>query len=354
MFIKEPIKDGKLNFGKYNGVDLIKVFKEDRVYFEWCNTHIQGFEFPRESLFEIYKDAAFVDEFLISDDLAEVLEGDPVGDRILKLRNKKVIGNISAIKLSDKSDLIDMICYKEEGKKNWTISKAGKCISKIIKDNYLTSSAREIELFVNSFKARMFLSNCKFEVVSGKDIKKYYHYSTYMPGGTLNQSCMKGDGCQKFFKLYTKNEDAVKLVLLKENNSDKILGRAILWKNALINGEKTDFLDRIYYTNDFYINIFIQYAIKNKIAYKRDQSNNTESPVILKGNEINNPKIVVKLDDVKFEQMPYLDTLAYVWKNNYISNKEPWTSGMSEFNDVKTCTARSTSGEKTAYYNYSY
>lgn len=354
MYIKNPIKDGKLTFGKYNGVELLKVFKEDKVYFNWCSTHIQNFELPRETIFELNKDLGLVDEFLISDELVDILDGDLIGDKIISLRNKKVVGKISAIKLSDKSDAIDMICYKEEGKKSWTISKIGKCFSKIMKDNYISCSTQEIEKFVNSFKAKMFLANCKFEVVSGRDIKKYYHYSNYMPGGTLNQSCMKGDGCQKFFKLYTKNDDYIKLLILKENGSDKILGRAILWKDALINDIKTDFLDRIYYTNDFIANVFVEWAIKNRVAYKKYQNNNIESPIIYKNVEIANPKIIVKLSDIKFEQMPYLDTLAYVWKNNYVSNKEPWASGVKEFNEIKTCTARSTSGEKTAYYNYSY
>ncbi len=163
----------------------------------------------------------------------------------------------------------------------------------------------EIEKFVNMFKAKFDEFKSKIEIVEGEEIRKYYLYSSYeSKGGSLSGSCMNVDNLRdtRKFDLYVKNPNVCKLIILKYKNSDKIVGRSLLWK--LENGEY--YMDNPYtiYQSDYYT--FLNFAKKNGYLYYTDKDSYT---------------LIVKLDTINVST-PYLDT--FIWCNydeKRISNK---------------------------------
>jgi hypothetical protein len=196
-------------------------------------------------------------------------------------------------------------------------------------DGTPTFTDSDIEKFVNEFLALRKELNLdeigvEFKIVEGDDVAKYYHYSTYhgyenrIHKGTLWNSCMRLNRCQKYFSIYTNNPGQVKMLILV-TKEDKIVGRALLWylddistedelKDISIEGV---FMDRIYSINDSDEKLFINYAIKNGWSYK----DNTKS--ICKDNEqLPNAILRVSLDnDMDGTYYPYLDTLCYLTDN---------------------------------------
>jgi len=163
----------------------------------------------------------------------------------------------------------------------------------------------EIEKFVNMFKAKFDEFKSKIEIVEGEEIRKYYLYSSYeSKGGSLNSSCMNVDTLVQAgrFDLYVKNPNVCKLIILRYKNSDKIIGRALLWK--LENGEY--YMDNPYtiYQSDYYI--FLNFAKKNGYLSYKDKESYT---------------LIVKLDKINVST-PYIDTFTWFnYDEKRISNK---------------------------------
>ncbi len=348
--------DGILQFGKYKDEKLSAIIKSDLTYIHWCFSNVRNFSIPMSILREAFPDKKVL-KFSVSDELIPLLKGTKIGNALTELNGKEIFGDILAIRLPKESDTIDLISYKEEGKDKWSVAKVGKVVNKILEPNLNKLSEQSVENFINSFKARRKLSQVDFEIIDGKDIKKYYHYSSYEGGGTLAHSCMRGDEQQSFFKLYTANKNNIKMVILKNKGSNLILGRSIMWKNASIKCKvnknlnlNVDLLDRIYTTKDFEVDLFKEWAGMNGIAFKTNQSSAPLEPINYNGQIISNPIIKVRVEDIEHNKYPYMDTLSFLWKKGYICNYEPWNMGESG----STCSLKSTSGSRTDYYDYSY
>ena len=153
----------------------------------------------------------------------------------------------------------------------------------------------KIEEFVNLYKAAIDgedLTN--FELVSGEDIRKWYHENNYLERrGQLGNSCMRYNNCQDFLDIYVKNPEVCKLLILKAvDNKDKIIGRALIWK--LKGGEY--YMDRIYTINDSDRLLFQDYARINKIENSYDGNSSLD--------------LEVKLGDHTYQKYPYMDTFA--------------------------------------------
>lgn len=135
-----------------------------------------------------------------------------------------------------------------------------------------------IEDFVNEFKSIMSRKDIfnYFEIIKGEDIKKIYlnkNEKIHDMTGTIKGSCMIGKD-SNILNLYTTNPEKVGLLVLNDpNNKGKILGRALLWENLLKPKGRT-FMDRIYSVNPDIVNIFIDFAIKNKWIYKHKDEQN--------------------------------------------------------------------------------
>lgn len=206
----------------------------------------------------------------------------------------------------------------------------GKLTRAILNSANINFSFRDLEKFVNSYKATYDMVKNKlkqFKVVKGDDIAHWYDVDNYYGiGGILNNSCM-ANSPSYFFNLYTENS-VVSLVIFYDDNgkfendeykSNKIKGRALLW-DCKINGKSIKFLDRIYTVFDSDINLFKEYANNNGWWYKKEQNLESDVP-ITNGSSVINGLIIVDLEETEFDDYPYLDTLPYLsYDNKTLSN----------------------------------
>ena len=225
--------------------------------------------------------------------------------------------------------------------------KSGKGIRKFFKMNGQTLNDNNIKDISNRLNLKV--SDFKLKVVEGTDIDKYYSYTHYdesFDTGSLSSSCMRGDDAQdnNWFEVYKEN---AKMLILINEESDLIIGRAILWDNAeYVGGDESIILsegftkdknvlimDRIYSSESVY-SLFKDWALENGYYRKRYQSYN--NPILWKSPftkdevelEFNLP---INLND--YEWVPYMDTFAW-GDENKTTNEE----------DFGYFTARSTEG----------
>lgn len=182
---------------------------------------------------------------------------------------------------------------------------------------------KDYEDFVNLFKSTYQKQSNKFIIVSGKEIEKYYledNYATTV--GQLGSSCMRYDSCSDFFGIYVKNECVRLLVYLDQ--SDKVLGRAIIWKMSESPCEAQYFMDRIYTSSDSDLIKFQTYADKEGWLRKYKNTSQGEASLmfVYKGIPVLG-KIRIELNKSKFDSYPYMDTIPYINVNKkFASNVE--------------------------------
>lgn len=209
--------------------------------------------------------------------------------------------------------------------------KVGRFVKKLLSKSGIEVSDKEIEEFVNQFKAKVQIKKdvfLRFRIVNGEDIKKYYFYENNSSStGTLGSSCMRYSKCQEFLDIYTSNTDQVSMIIMMDpEKDDKIQGRAILWTlhdNRLV-PEVKRFMDRVYTNNSADESIFISFAIKNGFYYKQRQSNDENMNLMFNGEVVEKDAIVsVKLKrGGRYDHFPYMDTLKYYSRSGTISNGE--------------------------------
>ena len=196
------------------------------------------------------------------------------------------------------------------------ITKIGRAVRQILNNNNISVTDQEIEKFVNLYKniwdKKFKKENEGINLVSGEDIRNWYHHEKYVPGGgQLNNSCMRYDTTQEFLNLYTENKEVCQLVILV-NNENKLLGRALLWK--LIDGGY--YLDRVYTRYDSDMNKFYDWYRE----YINATDNNFKSFIT------NMNDLKVQLKKFKFKYYPYMDSL-------YIIDYETGILGRGEIRD---------------------
>lgn len=223
----------------------------------------------------------------------------------------------------NKSTLIPTTNFNKIWSSNRNSIRIGRLTRSLLSSIGATFTEKDIEEFTNKFKAAYDFNKDatnKFDIVSGEDIAKWYHYEKYTKGGgTLNNSCManvKSD----FFEIYVKNPQ-VKLVILYDDagkiedgkyTSDKIKGRAILWNDAKCVGVEgvINFMDRIYTSNDSDTELFITFAQSKNFWYKKSQSMDFDC-YICNGVIEQKAVITVDLDETNFAFYPYTDTMSF-------------------------------------------
>lgn len=228
----------------------------------------------------------------VDDKLEEMLCFNNTGKEILNLMKKCNIRSIEKdfLSFNEKDKMITYIPYeklKNMGFKYYDEklrAKYAKPIKpiKIIQEILLANPQITInlsqEIIDNLLSCVNKEINAKLILVSGPDISKYYSEEYYMAQtGTLGNSCMKYKkyGKAGVFHLY---EDSAEMLILKDNNSDKIYGRAIVWT---LKGETEyagrKFVDRIYTTNDAFVGIFKQFAFDNNMLCLDKQAYGTHT-----------------------------------------------------------------------------
>jgi hypothetical protein len=210
--------------------------------------------------------------------------------------------------------------------------KVGRFARAILSELGQTALDKDIEVFVNTYKSSNIDNSKKFELVSGPIIKKYYDWKSYADNkGTLGGSCMKDEGCQTYFKIYTKNPEYCQLLVYLDENG-KVLGRALLWKlkkkelynpntQSIVNCPCEYFMDRVYVANDSDVIKFINIAKERGYLYKYKMTYDHKEGLIFKfGDEVLVGKIVIKLNRSTFRFYPFVDSLCFNDGDSHISN----------------------------------
>jgi hypothetical protein len=272
-------------------------------------------------------------DILISDPLKEILE---------QIKNQSVVAELLLKKRHCKSEIVDnpvnFISVSSQDSKKisyltsdrigqldpsefWTSPKRfhikpGGFVSKIFKN----ISQQDIEVFSNLFRLESCKPNFRFEIVSGEDIRKYYHYSYHSnDDGSLGVSCMRYDSCQKMFDIYCENPDKISMLIMF-NQYDNVIGRSLLW-----NFDENKIMDRIYTNNDEQLPFYFKKWAKDNGYYHRTQQNwynsvKFQSPT----GEKTILKLKLKLENFDFRYYPYLDTFRFLdLETGVISNFKP-------------------------------
>jgi len=255
---------------------------------------------------------------------------------LLKIEGKLYFLPFNNVNYIQNTNKVTVSFYKNDTSINVEM-KIGKFITKLYTLVHKRFTNEQVEEFVNTYKGMVMFDEtfANFHLVQGTDIKKYYHYSNYQENkGVLGNSCMKHDSLQKVFKIYTKNTDKVSLLILKDPNTGKIRGRAIVWKNinmragskeSGVKSIKVNFMDRIYSYDDSVTEQFKMYAKINGWMYKQKQNSGPNGPFIFENKILpNDTKLFFYLDYFdKIKKYPYLDTLSkFSIEKGFISNRK--------------------------------
>jgi hypothetical protein len=197
--------------------------------------------------------------------------------------------------------------------KSKTQIKIGRFVRKFLEITDYKFNDSDIETFVNQYKAVYAIVKNEFsniKVVKGDEIKKWYNFENYETQyGTLGGSCMKGEECQKYFDIYTQNDNVSLVILLSDNDSTKICGRALLWK---LDNLDIPFLDRVYTNDDSDVNVFLHYAKDKGYLRKKTQISSALGAFVYPDDtEVRNPSLSVTIKPGEYNHYPYLDTLKY-------------------------------------------
>ena len=210
--------------------------------------------------------------------------------------------------------------------------RVGSFAQTLLKASGVSVDNKDLEDFVTKFglKFREAEENLfkDFKLVEGEDIRKFYYEGNYYKAShTLGSSCMRYSKCQSYLNIYVKNPKQVKMVvLLLEEDPNKITGRALLWMGpkyecTLDEGvsveQDTPFMDRIYVNNSKDEELFKQYAKKMGYVYKKHQNSNTED-FMFGGEDTSIERIDIYLSMGGFNKFPYVDTICYYDPNNKV------------------------------------
>jgi len=247
----------------------------------------------------------------------------PISDFLLNTDNHDIDEEIDNIDVSSREGYVS---FNRNGRDVKTRKKIGRFVSMFTD----TFSARDIELFVNEYKSLsgFYKYIDRFELGSGDSFKEAYNIDCYAErSGSLGGSCMN-NAAENRLKLYIANPKKVKVLMLRDEEG-KVLGRAIVWRNAFLReGESAEdrnecepfkkwVMDRVYSTKDYYINIFEKYASSKGWYIRHGGGLQFKRP----DGEMVNCRVKINLKDFRFGNYPYLDTMRSVSKKGTISNK---------------------------------
>lgn len=295
-----------------------------------------------------------------SDKFCDVIKkiDSPLSKVILSLQNTEKDIEKNYLDLGKGNDSISFVIdakaktLGEPWKQSRNEIRVGKIVRSLIKLSGESFTEKQIEEFVNKFKAVMDSKDSfdRFETVSGSDILKYYNINNYedFDEGQLGHSCLNNKP-HEIFDMYVMNPNVVKLVILKAPESDKIVGRALLWKvdfylhDGLLFSESDEddsedkeikeliglkgelFMDRIYTSKDSDVALFKMYADSIGAWSKELQTSSYKYRedfhywfAVQRNGEMKEGNMIVQLDNYgfrNFDTYPYLDTFCYYNRN---------------------------------------
>lgn len=221
--------------------------------------------------------------------------------------------------------------------------KPGRVIRKVLTDSLIEAydiTDRVIEHFSNLCVSYVMANGddestanaVNLYVVSGEFIKLYYdgNYHSNLASGNLSNSCMAYKDLD-YFDIYADNPDVCNMVVALDGER-KLAGRALLWKT-----DNHGYCMDTIYAAESLRPLFIEFAIKNGLRYKAQQSCHHSSFDMLNGQRVNDTCVSITLKRSSFDYYPYVDTLYYL-QSSKLTNYEPDT-------DYEYYMLRSTGGE---------
>lgn len=180
--------------------------------------------------------------------------------------------------------------------------KLGRFVNNILPGEF---TAKEVEDFVNKFKAALEQSGEGFIEVSGEEIGDYYDYKKYSKmSGTLGSSCMAKQN-KGTFQIYMDNPEVCRMLVLLED--DLVIGRALIWKTETSDNPAEYFLDRQYTIKESDVEKFRTYAKERGWSYKT-YNNHTNLGSVTYNDESKTIEMTVKVKTNKYIEFPYVDT----------------------------------------------
>lgn len=219
---------------------------------------------------------------------------------------------------------------RQEGKPARVIRKL--FFDEFIEDRHITDS--DFEKFTNNVRSYV-LSNgdgdggdsdiVRLHVCNGDFIPHYYEseLSSYA-GGNLTGSCMSGKS-DSLFELYRRNPNNVSMIVALDKDR-MLVGRALLWNTNI--GRCMDTI----YAKDEIQPMFIDFAKKNGLKYKSQQSCRYYYFDMLDGENIGRCDTYTELSNYDLDDYPYMDTLYWLDDDGCLSNEEP---SSSEYKELK-------------------
>ena len=204
---------------------------------------------------------------------------------------------------------------------------ANKGVQRHLPSKFDEIKDKDIEEFVNLYKALKVDNNKKFKLVKGESIAEWYDEDKYgSENGSLGGSCMK-DVKGSYFNIYVRNDKVCRL-LIYVNNEKELIGRALVWKLSESPCDAKYFMDRVYVASDSDVNKFKDYAEEQGWLYKyRMNSIEEESLLFVYNGTKVFGKISVQLQDSKFTNYPFVDTLSFLDKSNSIISNVGFKNG---------------------------
>lgn len=170
-------------------------------------------------------------------------------------------------------------------------SKPGKAMAKLFGEQFTQIQYSEVGDLLNTAILAFYANNYGVaKIVSGEDIRKYYHADNYANGssGPLGTSCMRHDSCQQYLDIYVDNP-IIKMIVL--TNDKGVLARALLWDNK--------YYDRIYFANNHAHQSMLAFCKSNNFIEIYDTS----------------IEVSIQLEKWMYEEYPYLDTFRFLNKD---------------------------------------
>jgi len=232
--------------------------------------------------------------------------------------------DLSYVDVSDKSDTISCLLNKdifklEPDEDRWnndkrTNIKIGRFLKKILPEE----NDQILEDYANDYKFSFKLDKedfGRFKIAKGVNLSKWYLEKNYAPtqGGTLAASCMRHMKSQKRLSIYIMNPEKIRMLYLLDPIG-KLLGRALIWK---LDEPNNFYMDRIYYTDNYVLKLFNNYAKKKGILTKKYVDENNLVLKVQLNRDYGPPKI-----------NPYMDTFKFFVKTgNYLTNRFDFFKG---------------------------
>ena len=229
---------------------------------------------------------------------------------------------------TDDNEDVDQI-YKTKGRGDIKIGRFARAFigNKDIMSNFglrhLSTNLKDkdYEDFVNLYKSIGKVEGAKFELATGKQIRKYYHEDSYaFTTGQLGNSCMRYECCQGYLDIYVKNPKVCSLLVYLDGDN-MVIGRALIWRLSKSPSEAEYLMDRIYTAKDSDIIKFQSYAESQGWMTKWKNTSDSSEALIFKykGNPVVGV-VEVKLSTADFMDYPFMDTISFIDKKNKLAS----------------------------------